>query len=634
MPQIAIFNHACYEYLRHIAKHQPQFIKTDYPKLSLEINETYQEALTYGHQYYSFLNALENALTLPDGKLISHATALKDKTKIEYQNWINAIFLSPHQGLSHTSILINSALENFSQSQGKAGKQVTKTLKNEKDPNSNCPQASESLISRSLDNIGPNYKPMIRNGLPCQIKYAYQEESKAIELRLSTQGERHYGFNRLSPLFAEWLRINEAPNKESCITHVYFNLLKHDAKLTFFNFNEYLASLNESWLASPLIHCQKPNLAVITLPAHGGFFNENKLHAHQEKFELETVKTWFLQAAMAKSADKRNHFIINDAIKEKLYGLDEKAILNGLLVRSTKALKLEKKSSLSSSQMQALWFHFIRAEFAPFALNQLNPFSFNFTCKEGIDRGGISSAYFNLMQSFNTDKPMSQDEFLNAIHGPAAMVKGRGLNFHHGFLFNAIHHYVKANQDKLIADRSKHWLIHWRNDNTPYNQLSEKMLADAIALNQKLVEKHSPYNKQAYLAVLNAINTQLEKENGTRPHVDGKRSLMDCVSICTKAMLSDSPSQYQNKVKELAISIKGITNYRMVGAYVNYFLGWLLSCFSFGKAHMDTASNQIAAYQAQKENRLSLQQSLNGFFEKIPLETKEDDLVSALSSTS
>src|SRR5690606_4438159 len=114
---------------------------------------------------------------------------------------------------------------------------------------------------------------------------------------------------------------------------------------------------------------------------------------------------------------------------------------------------------ISPAQRQAVWFHFNKFELPNYIIQTLQPESINFSCKDAIDRGGVSSAYYNLVKSFETDHPLSREEFDQALHAAPAMVKGRGMNHHLKMIWNTVDAYVNANYQAIYEDPQKAWLI-------------------------------------------------------------------------------------------------------------------------------------------------------------------------------
>ncbi|WP_392537209.1 hypothetical protein [Legionella sp. 227] len=213
------------------------------------------------------------------------------------------------------------------------------------------------------------------------------------------------------------------------------------------------------------------------------------------------VKTWITEnGGHTPPLTKVKDFHISKRVREKVFRNEdgkytpetETKIINDLLDRSFKALGYSQDTVLSDAQRQAVWFHFLKYELTNHIIESLNPKSINFTCKDAIDRGGVASAYFNLMKSFEktTEKeakagimkvPMSREEFEQALHAAPTMVKGRGMNHHIDLIWNAIDAYVNEHYDQLINNKDQAWLIEWRDYNCPHERvdaLLEKRLGE------------------------------------------------------------------------------------------------------------------------------------------------------------
>ncbi|OAJ33019.1 hypothetical protein [Piscirickettsia salmonis] len=89
------------------------------------------------------------------------------------------------------------------------------------------------------------------------------------------------------------------------------------------------------------------------------------------------------------------------------------------------------------------------------------------TCKDGIDRAGIASAYYNLMQSMKGQMCLSQEEFERALHAAPALVKGRGMNHHIETLWNAVDCYLNSMKERGEGHQVPLWLTQWRDKNRP-----------------------------------------------------------------------------------------------------------------------------------------------------------------------
>jgi len=215
------------------------------------------------------------------------------------------------------------------------------------------------------------------------------------------------------------------------------------------------------------------NIAVITLPSDNGLMNHHRAGNRTLPKEPNYADTYnrFLNIAKGTSTEEyAGDFFISEKVKKALYGdgtsyskNTEKQILEELLRNSFAALGFNPDKSdhkLSQAAQQAVYFHFIKFELTNFIIKKINPESFNFSCKDAIDRGGVSSAYYNLMKSISVGKPISQDEFERILHGAPTLVKGRGMNKHTHLIWNAIDSYLDANKDK--PDAYPDWLLRWR----------------------------------------------------------------------------------------------------------------------------------------------------------------------------
>lgn len=246
-----------------------------------------------------------------------------------------------------------------------------------------------------------------------------------------------------------------------------------------------------------------PYIAVITLPSDKGLMDK-KLRDHHSKTIVSSNAMSLLSKLATGASIKVNEldpslaralglpsklvrdFNLSLKTKKRLYGVDnghynarnESARINALLLNSLTKLGFDKVSHLSLAQVQAIYFHFVKFELTSYILEELYPETFNISCKDAIDRGGVHSAYYNLVKSIESSKPMSEDEFLRAVYAAPALVKGRGMNHHVNALWNAIDAYVDANDSNLNASDKTKWIKVWRDNNIPPR--SQKYLINAL----------------------------------------------------------------------------------------------------------------------------------------------------------
>lgn len=627
-------NYNCYDYLKSIYSKQPSFVESLNTDLWLNPQNfnDYQQDCLYGNNYTVFLTTLEKQLSSKRSDLRRY---LKDnaseKDKREYREWIKAVYENSNHNLHTAFTSFREPLRTKRLTEGKAELHIQKHLGQKKDKNHHNPKASSSTLSLGQDNFGPTYKPMLKTGLACEINYSYTKGlDSPQELRLATQAQRHYGFSRSSPLFKEWLQVKDEESGAKGITHVYFNLLKRDTFLGILNYQEPWkifdpAALNESWFSMELeqLEVDNPNIAVITLPAHRAIFSKGQSFHHQKSLHKERVFNELINIAMGEGdSPPIKDFYISENTKQKLYpqGCEQEA-LAAELTKSFVALGLENEEHLSPSQRQALWFHFTKYQFPSFVLQTLNPKTFNFTCKDGIDRGAVSSSFFNLLKSIELDEPLSEDEFYQANHAAAVMVKGRGLNFHQEFLFNALYHYVLKERDSIINDSRKAWLIDWLSDNVPHRALTHEFISEILILQQQRI-KDAGCDENLKIKgenALNLIKEQLFDGDDEPIPTSGRRLLLDSATTLSKALLRPEESEQITKLQRLATDLKKTPNFIKISLYIGYVVSALLNYVPvLGRWFKEEVDKRHNAYVNYAEQREKLGNRLYQFFNPEP----------------
>ncbi len=382
-------------------------------------------------------------------------------------------------------------------------------------PSDPTPHGQERHIARLKATFGPTFQPQLGTNIPSARSYAYKKDKKfPQEYRFGTQAERIEGKPRANPFFPAWLEAknrrrifahiegevekkyaDEIPSKaspykvqpilQSSIDHIYFNNLGLDRSQQLVDtFNEGLKE-KEFTDTLHLLESQYPNLAVITLPADKGVMDhsllDNTFPNLPKQFSLDSARDLVIRISTnQKSGENYIHdFYISDKVKQLLYtGLNpklyiseqgeinknEEDMMNALWTKSLIELGMADKKQLTQAEFQAVFFHFIKFEVTNFIIERLGPESFNFTCKDAIDRGGIASLYYNLIKSIESGHPISKDEFFEGLHGAPTLVKGRGMNTHLDRGWNAISAYMDGqiklnNQHKIPA-----WLFDMRRD--------------------------------------------------------------------------------------------------------------------------------------------------------------------------
>lgn len=423
-------------------------------------------------------------------------------------DFIERLYSNPNQALERSYGMVENVLDLAHQTSSAIENAITNVMKGDgnqprmienlnylfrfQDKNQTTPQEAGSLIGRLRDMLSKNYKPQTTTSLASIRTYEHQAVHKrkarvdqvegddihvATEIRFGTQGQLHKGNARVTPMFKSWLQVQasraeqQGKLSESGISHVYFNNLGYD-RTGYEGERERNLSLELHNLEND------PNLshlAVITLPADKGLMDVKMLQKNEASINYAAAKERMLAIALNQpdAIDTVKDFVISPKIKALLYKGDnglysadrEREVLTNLLDKSFQAMGFQPGDRLSEANLQAVYFHFIKYEVTNYIIETLKPASFNMSCKDAIDRGGVSSAYYNLMASIDKGVPMSKEEFNRALHAAPTLVKGRGMNHHTQLIWNCVDRHVKtqAHTDAPAPE----WMREWRDKNAP-----------------------------------------------------------------------------------------------------------------------------------------------------------------------
>ncbi len=571
----ALHNRNCYAYLlqlKTVINNQcPVVTKllAEFAKLQTALKQEYDEHYPYGNLYSSCIAALEEFI---DNNPITKIKALDEL--------VLAIYHNNNKILERSSKWINDIGAEIRPRQSDTAKKIQKKIKDtKKNVNQHSPNDAEGVYSRLYSLFANNFKPQHETNLPTIKNFSYKKTSDSTEYRFSTQAQRHNGHTRVSPLFKRWLQINaEQSDSNQPICHIYFNNLALDRS------NYDIAGSKERDLTLELHKLENdPGLKVlvITLPAHEGLMESSNFQITNDRLSPRSVFNEFLDIAREKTdKDAISDFRISPLARKLLFGTpeNEEAILKRLLKNSFRAQGLTEKRFISSAEKQAVWVHFIKYELPNYIIEKIKPKSFNFSCKDAIDRGALSSTYYNLMRSFNLEKPIKKEEFERSLDAPAANVKGRGMNFHRKIIWNALNTYVNANYAQLIANEKKSWLIYWRDMNCPQVRTEELL---KIRLKQTMQQFQAlPVERNNIQATgLQLLNT-VSKLNIQK--ASGKRLLLEVISRTSK-LLNTSSDESIEKYKNLADELKvNHPSLYIIGGIMEVLLGFILYLPSLG----------------------------------------------------
>ncbi|QGN94126.1 hypothetical protein Psal071_02611 [Piscirickettsia salmonis] len=431
----------------------------------------YDHSFCYGDLYTDFLQELEDYIEDYSSKNSGRLPA-----DIGFKELIDSIYFNESQVLEHTGRVIAPIVRGCHRPSELASA-ITHALTPALRINRTTPTHAGSKEGRFYAMMAANFKPMHVTSIPSVRKYSYQQAgqqiAQPIELRLGTQGQRKEGCARVSPLFAAWCEVQASKPVKNKISHLYINNLGKDRRD--YTWNLIKQGEKERVLTLKLEEFGRenyPHIAVITLPASDGMLSTYSLKS-TELVAMENIKESILSIALKNGKD----FYISEFVKHLLYtgslfkeqgkDSDEYKKLTELLEKSIKTLGFEGKSQLSKRERHALYFHFLKSDLSQYIIETLQPNSFNMTCKDGIDRAGIASAYYNLMRSMKGQMCLSQEEFERALHAAPALVKGRGMNHHIETLWNVVDCYLNSMKERDEGHQVPLWLTQWRDKNRP-----------------------------------------------------------------------------------------------------------------------------------------------------------------------
>lgn len=572
-----------------------------HPATLLILRGTYSEQLKNNTSLKEVLEAQKNELT---------------KQLSDLDQFIYSIYDNKNEILEYTFTKIQTIPLGHTPSDDEIEEELTNFLKDSGErvnKASQSPAQAGSAFGRFIAMISNNFKPQHTTSLATRRVYEHNKNWHPLELRMGTQAQRDNGIVRISPLFLRWLdvqaRLYPKADPLKPITHVYINNLGFDRTDT--------EGSKERALTSALhkLDDDLENIAVITLPADTGLMQKSDFKKMQDSHNYQEVYNEFLQIANQDPRAKRKvkDFYLSDKVRKLVFQDQtthysneiEQDQLKELLNKSFDALGIKENSPLSSSQRQAVWFHFIKYELTNRIIEKLEPHSLNFSCKDAIDRGGVSSAYYNLMKSFEQNTPMSREEFERALHAAPSMVKARGMNHHLKVIWNTVDAYIEANYDSIKADENKEWLIEWRDSNCPHVRVDELLAKRIFKVKNELnamVAKNPDQAKAIQVGKEIIANIEQQSQLG----VSGKRLLLETVSLTPRLITNPTKEDNAKRYAQLAdkLTIK-YPAFKVLGGLMKSLVGivlflplfghtkdWISEGFSTAKAGYDSETRK------------------------------------------
>lgn len=502
---------------------------------NVSAQEEYRSDIPFAIIYRELITWLESHLQ-------AMITELNDQQGPEIDDFIIAIYNNDNNNLHHTF----EQIKHIPMSRRPVGKRtegaISHWLADTETTDKRgykSPGDTNTNFGRFSTMVADDYKPQLETNLPTRRRYDYSHNNSAIEVRISTQGERHEGDERVNPLFELFLiaqrnkRRRNGVESPSDITHIYFNNLGLDRSKT-----DYEGSKERR--LSRMLHTledRHDNVAVITLPADKGLMSRYHYAKTSPDLLCSSVYHQLKNIASANNQvlSRVQDFYISDRLRKDILPAD---VLQRLLWNSFDAMGITNtEQKISMAQRQAIWVHFVKFELPEHIINTLGPDYYNFSCKDAIDRGGIASAYFNLMRSIKQNQPMSREAFECTLHAAPAMVKGRGINSHLNVIWNAVDAYIGANFNFVNNTADIRWMLRWRDANCPHSR-SEDLLCRRIPQVRDSLSQHKGPGVDKGLHILGQIETQLAQG------VSGKRLLLETVSVLDDLIMAPDTDKY------------------------------------------------------------------------------------------
>lgn len=632
-----IHNRNCFSYLSKviISEHVatllalPENIRRDFEKVKLGWDPCYP----YGDAFTAFFSCI-------DDRIMATYAANPDDEAL--QAFIFSLYHNDNGVLIETFDAIKQLVLDYVPSNPKAIEEAITAHVKDIGPNVNkrslTPAEVGSFLGRASALISSNFKPQYSTSLATIRRYQYNEQlpngryrfgvqtgTRPEEYRLGTPGQRHRGEPRISQVFECWLAVQakEALRRSSIagtappsITHIYFNNLGRDRSQK--NLPQNIAPKKEVQITNLLenLETRHTTVAVITLPADKGLMRQSDFNDTLSKYPAGVVREKFLAIAGQTSSRKIKDFFISPKVRKLLFKNEagqyseqaERTILSELLTQSFAKMGMVEHALLSRADRQALWFHFIKFELTNYILRTLQPAGVNFTCKDGIDRGGVSSAYYNLMKSIEIGHPLSIDEFGQALHAAPTMVKGRGMNSNLHVLWNAIDVYVNAQGEAIDGQCS--WLRQWRDFNCPKSRVKdllsqrvEECIRQLESI-QWLSTTKTPEQEAIYSAGLRVLEKIKQQSHDD---VSRRRLLLEATVRTISVILSpstDNIERYGKLADKLAISFPPLL---FLGGLMKMLLGLVLCVLSAGQ-HTRTLTqgwaSTLAGWKGNERNKL------------------------------
>lgn len=330
--------------------------------------------------------------------------------------------------------------------------------------------------------LGFGYHPLQKNNIP----YISFNHLKRKNIRMGTQINGLDNVNHALLLYLKAKQYFQAMNPDQApkkYHHVYINLQKHLLEEQTGIERDFEAKRS---MALHGIENLNLNIAVISLPADNAFFfgdfNPAKGSAKNDatRYELN-----MLLARIKEGIHNNKHdFYFSDSVRSELFEKNPN-IIDTLFHNSIiNVLGADKPldSSVTAEQRQAILFDCIKYQLTHYCIMTLEPDTYNISCKDNIDRGGVHNLWYEM--NILLDDPQCDNIdlkwFNTNFHTSALLVKERVVNHHRNVLWNTLYQSFVHNHERY--NNKMPWLGEWLINNTPNQAIAQQVKQAVVPL--------------------------------------------------------------------------------------------------------------------------------------------------------
>ncbi len=266
--------------------------------------------------------------------------------------------------------------------------------------------------------LGLHYDPYMQGNTPYNLFELSTSQQKATCIRMGTTTMQD---SPLTPSVTPEFRQFVSGLKEG-EHHLYINRQKRSSVEGGRSYVLELVQEEEAF---------EDSLTVVTIPADGSLYNQSDQYA--DDCDFATFKGHLIQAM----AENHEGFYFPHSLRERFdttTGFTE--ALNGALDLAHEELELNSGASFNQKERRAILFHFLNYTLVGLLLDTVHATTYNNTCKDDIDRGGMANAYMYALthRPPRNASPDVLENFARDLEGvtfaPAMIVKKRGVITH------------------------------------------------------------------------------------------------------------------------------------------------------------------------------------------------------------